>query len=333
MDEDVPEAEGMEVIHDDSKLVDHSRLPPEDVFSALQSEVRLAVLRVLWAASEPPVPYSELERRVSIGSANFSYHVEQLVGHFVRRTEDGYELRHSGARVVQAVMAGGFTDDVSLGPLAVDAGCPYCGSTVEIRYADGLFSARCTGCPGVDRDRGLPRGTIMRYAFPPAGVFGRTPEDLLAAAHALSGANATLLINGVCPECAATVDHSLAVCEEHRPAGDGVCDVCGGRFVGWTVHECEHCGYSRQFAPWFRLLSDPAVVTSCHEQTACDRKTPFGTLTEWPSPSIGSITQSVVSTDPVRIRIEIPLESAELRATMDENLELVDVERSRRGGG
>lgn len=328
MGEDVLEAEKAEVIHEDVQMLDRDQLPPADAFSALQDDTRLAILRVLWAADETPISYSELERRVPVESKNFNYHVEQLVGHFVRRTEAGYELRQAGAEVIRDVITGKITDDVSLGPIEIDARCPYCGSTIEIEYVDGLFSARCLGCAGVIRDEDVPQGTIMRYHFPPAGVIGRTPEELLAAAHVLYDAKITPMMNGVCPECAGTIDNSLDFCDDHRPADNGLCDTCDGRFAIWTIHECERCGYTRQFVPWFKLLAEPAVISFYHEHTDFDRTIPFSKLTWRNAPYVRSITQSVVSTDPLRIQVEIPFESAELRATMDESLEVLDIERS-----
>jgi hypothetical protein len=303
------------------------QIPPEDIFSVLQNEVRLAVLRVLWAAEDDPVSYTELERRSTVDTNNFNYHVDQLVGHFVRRTEDGYELRQAGTAVLRVVIAGSMTDHVTLGPIEIAARCPYCGFAIEIQYADGLFTARCTDCAGVTREKNSPRGTILRYAFPPAGVVDRTPAELLEAAHVLYDAKITPMLNGVCPECAATVDHSLDVCDEHRLADDGVCETCNGRFRVWTTHECCRCGYTRQFVPWFKLLSEPAVISFYYEQTDIVRPIPFNKLSFRNAPDVRSINQSVVSTDPIRIQVEIPLESAVLRATIDENLELVDIER------
>jgi hypothetical protein len=328
MREEVSETNREDAVHDD--VFDREQLPPEDAFSALQNEVRIAVLRVLWAAEDTPIPYAELKRRVPVESNNFNYHVDKLVGHFVRRTETGYELRQAGAEVIRAVITGHITEEVSLGPVESDARCPYCGSPIEIEYDDGIFSARCTSCAGVIRDETLPRGTIMHYVFPPAGVLGRTPEELLSAAHVLYDAKITPMLNGVCPECAGIIDQSLDYCDEHRQTDGELCETCDGRFAVWTIHECEHCGYTRQFIPWFKLLSEPAVISFYYEQTDFDQSIPFSKLTWENAPYIRSITQSVVSTDPLLIQVEIPVEGAELRATMDENLELVDIERSDR---
>lgn len=308
-------------------VVDRNGLAPAEAFGVLQSEVRLAILRALWAAPDEPVPYAALERRTAAETDNFHYHLEQLVGHFVRRTDAGYELRYAGEAVVRAVVAGWITDDVSLAPLVIDDHCPYCESAIEIRYLDEQLTARCTGCGGVVRGEELPPGTIMHYGFPPSGVSGRSPEELLEAGHVLYDAKVTPMLNGVCPECAAAVDHAFVVCEDHDPGADGLCPACDARFAVWTAAECQRCGYTRQFAPWFQLLSEPAVIAFYHEHSDFDRTIPFSKLTWENAPYIRSITQSVLSTDPLRVRVDMPLEAAELRVTMDEAFEIVELER------
>lgn len=328
MSTEPPDQPGSDTVPDVGELADHDQLSPESAFGVLQNEVRLAVLRVLWEADDGPLAYTELEDRTPVDTDNFYYHLERLVGHFVRRTEDGYELRYAGEAVVRSVVTGAITEDVSLAPVAVDSRCPYCASTIEIEYVDEQLTARCTSCAGVVRDDDLPPGTILSYGFPPAGVLGRSPDELLAAAHVLYDAKVTPMMNGVCPECAATVDHSLDACEDHEPDDGGLCDACDGRFAVWTVHTCDHCGYTRQFVPWFKLFSEPVVIAFYHEHSDFDRTIPFSKLTQENAPYVRSITQSVVSTDPMRVRVELPLNGAELAVTMDEALEIVDVERS-----
>lgn len=328
MSEDLPAEAGPDGVPDVGEMVEHGRLSPDDAFGMLQNEVRLSILRVLWDADDSPISYAELERRTPVDTENFYYHLEQLVGHFVRRTDDGYELRYAGEVVVRAIVAGVITEDVSLPPREIDSRCPYCESAIEIQYVDELLTARCTGCGGVVRGDEFPPGTILSYYFPPSGLFGRSPEQVLEAAHVLYDAKVTPMLNGVCPECAATVDHSLHYCESHKPRADGVCDDCRSRFAVWTVHTCEHCGYTRQFVPWFKLLTEPAVISFYHEESDFDRRIPFSKLTWENAPYVRSISQSVVSTDPLRIRVRLPIEDAVLRVTMDEDLEIVDIERS-----
>lgn len=80
-------------------------------FKLLSSEIRLSILLALWESYDPYGPntgmsFSELYGRVGASdSANFTYHLNQLIDHFVEKTDDGYELRNAGLMIVQALIA------------------------------------------------------------------------------------------------------------------------------------------------------------------------------------------------------------------------------------
>lgn len=88
-------------------------LAPSEAFGVLASEVRVAVLCHLLAAEradETPRSFSELQAATDVDtSAGFAYHLRQLDGHFVRRTEEGYALAPAGRRAARAVVEGTFT--------------------------------------------------------------------------------------------------------------------------------------------------------------------------------------------------------------------------------
>lgn len=155
--------------------------PPEEAFSILGNETRMGILQALW--DDDRLSFSELRERVGAAdSGNFNYHLNRLADHFIRRTEEGYELRYGGEQVIRAVLMGSITEDPNLRPVEIDAKCPYCGSAVEMRYEDDRLMVRCTCCDGIVSGE-YPVGTYMSYNFPPAGLRGRTPEEVLDAAH------------------------------------------------------------------------------------------------------------------------------------------------------
>ncbi|PSQ07990.1 transcriptional regulator, partial [Halobacteriales archaeon QS_5_68_33] len=79
---------------------EHSTLSPDEAFAALGNEARLEILRTL-GASDGPLTYAELYERVEYDDpSNFSYHLNKLAGHFVRKTDRGYGLWDAGRRVV-----------------------------------------------------------------------------------------------------------------------------------------------------------------------------------------------------------------------------------------
>lgn len=300
---------------------------PTDAFSVLGNQTRLSILRALWDAPTEPLSFAELKRQTAVETDNFAYHLEQLVGHFVRRTDDGYRLRYAGETVMRAVVAGLFTENSSLPWLPIASECPYCSASVELRYADEQLTVRCTSCGGVIGNDEYPTGTYISYDFPPAGLVDRSPAEILEAAHVLYDSKITPMMAGVCPECAATVEHSFSLCDSHEIGQDGLCNACDTRFSVWVEFVCDRCEYRRLSQPWFKLLTEPAVIAFYHEHSDFDRTVPFSKLTWENAPYIRSISQTVVSQDPVRIRVDIPLAGAELRVTVDEDLEVRSITR------
>ncbi|MFC7131885.1 MULTISPECIES: winged helix-turn-helix domain-containing protein [Salinibaculum] len=101
---------------------------PGDALDVLSDETRVRILRTLAEADEP-LPFSDLRRRVGVSDAGrFNYHLSLVCEHFVRETEDGYELDHAGARLVTAADV-----DLNGSPSeAVDPApdeCPVCGES------------------------------------------------------------------------------------------------------------------------------------------------------------------------------------------------------------
>ena len=69
---------------------------PVETFSLLANEDRLAILRAVVHADErgeAPLSFSSLRTTVDIrDSGRFSYHLQELTGHFLTRSADGYSL-------------------------------------------------------------------------------------------------------------------------------------------------------------------------------------------------------------------------------------------------
>lgn len=301
-------------------------LSPEEAFSILGNGTRIGILRAIWEAPDDRVPFTELRRQLGVDdSGKFNYHVGRLADHFIRQTDGGYELRYAGEQVVRAVLAGTFIEDPSLDPTVIDSQCPYCGSQVEMRYREERITVRCTRCPGAVGDGSeFPPGTFMSYAFPPAGFENRALEEVLEAAHTLYDAKITPMMEGVCPECGGRTAVSIDVCEDHD--ADGVCDRCGSRHRIWSEYACEHCRYTRRCMVWFRVLTHPAVVAFYYEHTDLDETVPFAKFTWRNAQYVMDITEEVVSEDPLRIRVTIPVADATLHVTVNGDLEIVAIE-------
>jgi len=99
---------------------------PVEALDALADETRLAILRALAdhqrdQPEDPALSFTELRERAGIDDSGlFNYHLEKLVGRFVRDTGAGYELGYRGERVLRSPTAEEHGTDA-------DAGCPVCG--------------------------------------------------------------------------------------------------------------------------------------------------------------------------------------------------------------
>jgi DNA-binding transcriptional ArsR family regulator len=84
----------------------YADLSSAEAFDVLGHETRLDILRTLAdraseSAESSALTFSELREHVDVADSGlFNHHLQRLVGTFVRRTDDGYELGHAGSRIV-----------------------------------------------------------------------------------------------------------------------------------------------------------------------------------------------------------------------------------------
>ncbi|MFT4882769.1 MAG: hypothetical protein ACI8U4_000263 [Natronomonas sp.] len=144
-----------------------------DVFGLLANETRVEILRALGEQPDTPLSFSELQDRTDVrDSGNFNYHLDQLLGTFVRKDDD-YELTLAGRHIVGAIHAGTYTADARVEPIALDWDCLLCGGEMIAEYADERGKIRCRDC-GKGAEFSFPPGTLDQFdreALPAA--FGR----------------------------------------------------------------------------------------------------------------------------------------------------------------
>lgn len=298
---------------------------PKDAFSILGNEIRLNILLALWEAPRNRLTFSEIRERANVPDpGNLNYHLTKLAEHFIRRTEDGYELRYGGEQVIRAVLAGMLTEDPVIGPVQTDVKCPFCGSRVEIQYAEDQLTVRCTNCVGIVAGD-YPSGTYMSYPFPPAGLENRSPEEVVSAAHTFYDAKITPMMEGVCPGCACNTTRSIDICERHD-GGDGrICEHCQSVGRIWAEYTCAHCKYKRRCLVWFELMNHPSVISFFHEYGDIEERIPFRKLTWENARYFKDISETVVSAEPLRIRVTIPFRGRKLNVTVDDELNVIDL--------
>lgn len=306
-------------------------LTPNEVFTVLGNEIRLSILRTLWEAHDPPndtpVPFSELRKRVGVSdSGQFGYHLAKLNGRFVRATDEGYVLRQSGMKVIAAVIAGTAIEDPSLGPVEIDMTCPVCAAPLALSYEDEMLYVHCTGCEGGFRGSNAPRGTLIGTDLPPVGLKDRTPAEVFEAFSIWNPYRMLPMYEGICPECSGETTATIAVCENHRVEPGRVCDTCRTYFWGLVTHVCGTCKYSWRLPTWFHVLTHPALIWFYY-----DHGIEFS-ITNWDDIIRGlDFEERLVSTDPMVIEITVPCGDEVLRLTVDERLDVIDVDRRASG--
>lgn len=302
----------------------------------LSDETRLTILLALWDGYESygpnePMPFSEIYDRVAVrDSANLTYHLDKLTEHFVEKTNDGYRLRNSGLILVRTVIAGtGLTESTTVAT-ELDISCTRCGvARMEISYRDGSVYLTCPECRGFTTADEHPRGTIAVFEFDPAGVADRSPSELLAASAIRSRNNFRMMMEGVCPACSGPIDASLRLCEEHNSETGEVCPNCGRLDSARVGCICTVCKRKSSRPVEFTVVEHPAVI-SFYADHGLDIRWNTDDIEGFihRSELLWAIEHTIVSIDPVRIRVTIPCEGEELHVLLDESWDVIDIKRT-----
>jgi hypothetical protein len=304
-----------------------------DAFALLADETRLAVLLALWELHDPEgnddaVSFSELYDRVDYDNpGNFGYHLKELEGQFIRKRPDdeGYELLNTGLEIVRSVIAGAGVQDTTLEPTEIDRTCHLCDGTTAVNYEDGVLYQVCTECAGLVTRDDLPDGYLNSITFDPAGLTGRSPEKLLAAAEIAAYQHMRSMFQGFCSACSGPVHASLETCGDHE--SDGVCANCG-RAPAYTAHfRCRVCKDFHGTTPEVLSVFHPAVVAFLYDHGTPPRwhveKFDGLTYVGGPDPEFEA---TLVSQDPDRVEVTISIGDDELRLTFDETVSVCNVD-------
>lgn len=305
----------------------------DDAFAALGNETRIQILQAL-AEPDSPLSFTEVRDRVGIRQGGqFNYHLDKLVGHFVRKTDDGYTLRPAGRRVIEAVLSGVVTDPVKTLPTRIDNTCPFCGETVLASYYAENLMLLCPGCPG--RYGLLPDlpglgfppdeyGHLGRLPLPPAGIQNRSLEAAWRSAWIWANLEFISMSTGVCPRCSGAPEYEIAVCDSHPE--EGFCEDCESRFTVLGLAICRTCNYEvgGQFSLFLmdslELLA--FLASNGRNPVSPDDKTP---------PKLNTVhaqyAEEVLSPEPFEARFTFTIGDDALTLTVDDDLTVVESTR------
>ncbi|WP_255196689.1 ArsR/SmtB family transcription factor [Halorarius litoreus] len=278
-----------------------------EVFAAVGNETRLAILRALWDAEERPVSFTDLRRTVGIeDSAQFNYHLRQLTGRFVRKTDEGYDLRFAGREMVRAVVIGTFTEDPTLDAFETGGAYVDCGGGLQASYTEELVHIECGDCGRLH----------SRLPFPASGLRDRSPEELLAAYDRRVRHDYALTVDGVCPACSGRMetqfDPSFLV-----GVGEGTADECSIPPEFGVEHTYTQCDTALRAAVGMCLLDAPVVGAFYRDNGVDVSAVPY-----WELPWAMGEDTTLVTDEPLRVAVAV--EDDRLRVVVDESLAVVE---------
>ncbi|KZN25170.1 hypothetical protein A4G99_01195 [Haladaptatus sp. R4] len=280
------------------------RLPREEAFEVLAHETRLGVLDALNEADEP-LPFEELRTRVGVDDpGQFNYHLGKLVGHFVEKGDDGYELSEAGLRVVGAVLSGGYTSTLDAEPIPMDTACMNCGAPMEARFRDAGITIGCTDCTMDFMNANVPAGALEGWSREDVpSVVDRWMKRYLAA-----------LDHGFCDFCDGRIERNVYTPDDEiAPEW-----VQGNRFEARVIFSCHRCTHQADSMIPYLIPIHPAIDSFHFEHGINVRETPMWEL-DWLHPGITTLT----SEDPIRLEIPVTLDSETRTFVFDADLDFV----------
>lgn len=299
----------------------------DGAFQLLADETRLAIMRALWEAYDPldpsSVKFTELQEWAGVEDpGRLNYHLGELATHFIRHTEDGYQLSEAGKRIMRVVISGTAIDGVTIDQSEIDVSCIFCGGSTEISYQDGLLSHRCLRCNSRCVAE-YPPSLLSQEEFPPAGLLNRMTGDVYSANRVWVKHREASVMDGVCPECSGPIPvEAIRICDDHQPVptDDEVCDSCGTVFWGVVHHVCEVCKFHMQLPTSHYPPTHPAVLAFYYEHGI-----EFDLASHEQMAHLLEYQQELASEDPFRIRTTISLEGDDITVMFNDQMSVVDV--------
>ena len=283
----------------------------EETFATIGNETRAEILRILGADAHAELSFSELRSRMDedIDSGQFNYHLQQLQGQFIDRTDDGYTLRPEGVTLYRLIRAGSFTQERRIEPFEAGFDCYFCETPVEARYETGIFELTCPGCD-------YPYG---RARLPPSAVDPDEPREALSLIDQYLRKDVLALSKGVCPYCVNRLETSLVTGE----------DVWIERFDERDVfveYDCDHCGNGHYLSVGLSLLYDSSLIAFF-----ADHGVDITTVPHWELRfAIIGDGVTVRETDPWEVSFEVSRDGETLTIVIDDDLTVLERSRTDR---
>lgn len=290
----------------DEDVVQIERSSPEEVFSALASDIRIDILLAMMQRPDEPLEFSALRSWVGVDDpGQFHYHLDKLVNTFVRKTDDGYELTHAGREVVGAIYAGTYTANAAVEHIPLGELCITCGGNLYLEYADESVTIRCEDCERQSDD----------YPFPPRGLDQFSREELATVIgrwmdHYIGGLTA-----GFCPVCTGQVDGELVIDHGKERLAE---------FPAHAAYMCRRCQTTHAVPGPAPVHTHPSFRHFIHTH-GFDVQAPIWQVYD----AMGRPDSRILSDDPARLEVSITHDGETFAAVVDETATVVDIDWDR----
>lgn len=175
-------------------------------------------------------------------------------------------------------------------------------------------------------DEGDDRGYLGRLPVPPAGVQGRTPDEVLRTAWTWANLEILAISSGLCPRCAGSLSYDRRVCEDHD-ATDGLCETCDNAHAVRTSVACGNCVFESGGAFVVRLVAHTELLSflTDHGYNPVAPASPrrLNEIHE-------DYEETVLSRDPFRARFTFTVADEALTLTVSDGLTVVEATRTER---
>jgi hypothetical protein len=299
---------------DDRPTPERDVSPPEDAFLLLANETRARILAELgyeWGNDWPGVlAYSELMERVGEeDSGKFNYHLTKLTDKYVTKRSDGYMLTFPGVRMYQSIVAGTLTENAEIDPFTLEDSCLDCDGALGAEYLDNRVKVHCREC----------NARYFESPLPPRVTRDYSKEELLHVATQRERHRIGQFLEGICPWCASPSSFGI-----ETPATDNIAEKAKTLFDTHIIHQCDSCGDLHGHSIGESVLNHPAVVSFYY-----DHGYEISAIPTWnlEFAATDHFTE-IISQDPWKFLLKIPLGDEELKFRLDDSLHVVKAERT-----
>lgn len=276
---------------------------PEDAFALVGNPIRAEMLGLIADAGE--LTFSELRSRTArdLAPAQVNYHLQQLLGPLVKKTDEGYRLYSEAYRVIRVLRAVTFQPRRDHRTVSAGFDCYYCQTPVEATFDSGLVAIQCSKCeyPYAHDLVEIPLHRLEDGVAVFAQVSKSLQHKVLSFARCL------------CPTCGYTVETTF------RNTDD--LSLPKGRRRKVAVYQsCKHCSTWADLTLGMALLADAGLRSFCHDHGIDVFSTPYWEL-EF---AATDAHVTVNSTEPWEVALQVTYDGTTLKLVVDDNVTVIE---------